>query len=1024
MDDSEYYSDILDEEDLDSEELEMLDEQNQADSSDSSGDEDENQIDASVLQSAIAMASMATGSAELANNLTVNWGTEAPNSDDDGDDGEDGEDGDDEQVRPAPRRAAPQPGTYALEGGFLTDDEDSNYEEEDDDLLGDMDGFKDALRGMSGIGRQKRGRPSNRHRTKPEAQRLLGMANTLFVDRQLDAAYEVLCEAIRVDANAQEAWYTMALIRDEQGRPDDAVHLYTLAAHLQPSNHELWERLSAMHCEAAERKQALGQASDEDWQAALYCISNAIRNGRRDPELLKRKLALQERTGDTKISRTYRELLRLEPHDLMLVRSAARHAVQSRGDAAAALGWFTAAVSHYNELVRSYTKMYASSELDDGAGGELSEYYRNNRQLTVSMEAVEGYDYSDINMIAELYIMRHAYQDAIAAIKLGARFIQGRGNETTWDSDDLDAEFYQPGGGHELPVELRAKLGQCRLLLGQTEQAHVHLQVVDQQDMGVYADVFLDIGRSMVDVGHAQEAADLLERLRLLPAADTVELWEPLARAYRELGRWEQARACLELVVEARPRDSDARMLLAEVHEELGHVDKAFALLREVEEIQAEDARDQAQQQQQAEQRAAQGLVRRGRRARPAQAQPDSSTERHLALAHKAGLWFAKLAELEPRLGDAAARAEYRQTAYLLYMDWKRVPFFYMADRSRPFRGYRTQAINALENGQAVGDKASMAQRRMARIKKRLAKKTSEDDDLVPTSYLMHSFGEWHDMFLQYARCLAVDGESARALKLLDDVVQCNCFVRDHVRRRTLKTASLVIALRIADHETAYEAVRYIWGSRPAKAAVYRLASYAMCRSSSLSQLMSSPPMYKFMRRQLSLLADGVYGSSDTLPHALAHLPKYADLPDSDAAVGETREGLPLTWRDVAALHAMSANIMAASRTATQAVMQYTLVQALVPEDASAALQLGIAYLVFAIRSDMPNRHRVLMQGFTYLQRYAELRCKQAARNAQRPVPDDMVAIQEIAYNYARAFHSVGAEHLAVDFYERVFELP
>ncbi|ORX74819.1 hypothetical protein DL89DRAFT_281144 [Linderina pennispora] len=820
MDDSEYYSDILDEEDLDSEELEMLDEQNRADSSDSSGDEDENQIDASVLQSAIAMASMATGSTELANKLTVNWDTEAPNSDG--------------RCKCARHHDGQhhKPGTYALEGGFLTDDEDSNYEEEDDDLLGDMDGFKDALRGMSGIGRQKRGRPSNRHRAKPEAQRLLGMANTLFVDRQLDAAYEVLCEAIRVDANAQEAWYTMALIRDEQGRPDDAVHLYTLAAHLQPSNHELWERLSAMHCEAAERKQALGQASDEDWQGG------ALLHQQRNPQWPPRPGAAQAKAG------------------IAGAHSAARHAVQSRGDAAAALGWFTAAVSHYNELVRSYTKM----------------------QLTVSMEASGG-----LRLLGHQHDSRAVHYAARVSgreslrIKLGARFIQGRGNETTWDSDDLDAEFYQPGGGHELPVELRAKLGQCRLLLGQTEQAHVHLQVVDQQDMGVYADVFLDIGRSMVDVGHAQEAAGSA-------GAPCVCCLQPTRSSCGS--RWR-------------------------VHEELGHVDKAFALLREVEEIQAEDARDQAQQQQQAEQRRSPGTG--------ASRSPDSSTERHLALARKAGLWFAKLAELEPRLGDAAARAEYRQTAYLLYMDWKRVPFFYMADRSTSRSAATARRPSTqLENGQAVGDKASMAQRRMARIKKRLAKKTSEDDDLVPTSYLMQQL--W----------------------------------------------------RVARHIPApTKAVRYIWGSRPAKAAVYRLASYAMCRSSSLSQLMSSPPMYKFMRRQLSLLADGVYGSSDTLPHALAHLPKR--------------------W---------------------------------CPRMPVAALQLGIAYLAFAIRSDMPNRHRVLMQGFTYLQRYAELRCKQAARNAQRPVPDDMVAIQEIAYNYARAFHSVGAEHLAIDFYERVFELP
>ncbi|KAJ1938205.1 transcription factor TFIIIC subunit tfc4, partial [Linderina macrospora] len=316
MDDSEYYTDYLDEE----EDLDMLDEQNDSSyqlGSDASDDE-VNQIDENVLKSAIAMASMATGSTELANNLTVNW-NEQPADTEAGSASDDSENSEPQPNQPRMtsrlRSTSKQPTTYDVKKlgpeledsveheAFLTDDdEDSNYEdEEEDDLFGDMDELKDTLRGISGIGRSKkktkrgRGRPVNQHKLKPEAQRLMGMANTLFVDRKLDDAYEILCEVIRMDANAQEAWYTMALIRDEQGRPDDSVHLYTLAAHLQPSNYELWERLSTMHCEAAERKEHAGKSGDEDWQAALYCISNAIKNGPRHVPILKRKLALQER---------------------------------------------------------------------------------------------------------------------------------------------------------------------------------------------------------------------------------------------------------------------------------------------------------------------------------------------------------------------------------------------------------------------------------------------------------------------------------------------------------------------------------------------------------------------------------------------------------------------------------------------------------------------------------------------------------------------------------------------------------
>ncbi|KAJ1932023.1 transcription factor TFIIIC subunit tfc4, partial [Linderina macrospora] len=306
-------------------------------------------------------------------------------------------------------------------------------------------------------------------------------------------------------------------------------------------------------------------------------------------------------------------------------------------------------MAHYNELARRFAAMYADGSADDSAGGELAAYYQSNEHLTVSMEGVEGYDYSDVNMVAELHIMRHAYEDAISAIKRGARFIQGRGNELQWErveiEDSWDAEYNAPsadapdGAGHELPVELRAKLGQCRLLLGQTDQAHVHLAVVDQQDISVYGDVFLDIGRSMVDVGHAQEAVGLLERLRQQPAADSPELWEPLARAYRELGSWELARMYFEQVVEARPTDIESRMFLAEVLEELKHVDRAFELIREVELIQADTARADEARKQSADARADHGIVRRvqrGRRKKSAPNNADSSTDRHIAMMRKA----------------------------------------------------------------------------------------------------------------------------------------------------------------------------------------------------------------------------------------------------------------------------------------------------------------------------------------------------------------------------------------------------
>ena len=111
---------------------------------------------------------------------------------------------------------------------------------------------------------------------------------------------------------------------------------------------------------------------------------------------------------------------------------------------------------------------------------------------------VEGsFGYSEINMLAELYMLQNDYQKAIDAIKKAVRWIQGREKETWWDAFDDDREYEEGegergvgtnrrseftdvnsvrgGGGSNVPLpdELRVKLAQCRILLDQAEEGKV-----------------------------------------------------------------------------------------------------------------------------------------------------------------------------------------------------------------------------------------------------------------------------------------------------------------------------------------------------------------------------------------------------------------------------------------------------------------------------------------------------------------------------------------------------------------------
>lgn len=59
----------------------------------------------------------------------------------------------------------------------------------------------------------------------------------------------------------------------------------------------------------------------------------------------------------------------------------------------------------------------------------------------------------------------------------------------------------------------------------------------------------------------------------------------------------------------------------------------------------------------------------------------------------------------------------------------------------------------------------------------------------------------------------------------------------------------------------------------------------------------------------------------------------------------------------------------------------------------------------------MDNRHQVIIQAFTYLHHYRQIRISQGHSKS------------EVAYNFGRAFHLVGLYQLAVPHYEQALKM-
>ncbi|KAJ2764563.1 hypothetical protein GGI18_006412, partial [Coemansia linderi] len=258
-----------------------------------------------------------------------------------------------------------------------------------------------------------------------EVQRALGAANQHYLMHDLEAAYSMFGEAIRLDPNCAPAWKTMALIREEEGRNNDALQLYTVAAHLSPKDTDLWERLYSIHAMAAKDSEEAAKAGDQAakdifdgaHKHAVYCISQVIRNDPQSKAALKKKLDLLDKVSDYKgMASVYRSLLKLDPYDMPVIRSAASLFAKRRNDVDTPVKWLSEALDFYNsQAVKNTENLIAQSNArrararsnDDNSDEDSDEdyeyhvhwadQYRLNPESTVLMDELGGYTYNDLN---------------------------------------------------------------------------------------------------------------------------------------------------------------------------------------------------------------------------------------------------------------------------------------------------------------------------------------------------------------------------------------------------------------------------------------------------------------------------------------------------------------------------------------------------------------------------------------------------------------------------------------------------
>lgn len=80
----------------------------------------------------------------------------------------------------------------------------------------------------------------------PEVQKLLGLANSAYVNRDYDQAVDYFQQVIVTHPNVFQAWNIMGVIQEELGNTEKALQLYLVAAHLTPKDGALWKKLAVI----------------------------------------------------------------------------------------------------------------------------------------------------------------------------------------------------------------------------------------------------------------------------------------------------------------------------------------------------------------------------------------------------------------------------------------------------------------------------------------------------------------------------------------------------------------------------------------------------------------------------------------------------------------------------------------------------------------------------------------------------------------------------------------------------------
>ncbi|KAI8841874.1 hypothetical protein BJ741DRAFT_593510 [Chytriomyces cf. hyalinus JEL632] len=820
---------------------------------------------------------------------------------------------------------------------------------------------------------QSKGKGSRRKNLDPsETDRRMGQVSHLYATKDYPNAFKLLHEIIREDHKAAAAWKLLAVLHDELGNPAKALQANFIAAHLDPKDADLWTRL-------ADISMTNGNKPD-----ALYCYTKAVSADPTNVENWYQRSVMYVDQGQIyKAISGFTSILQINPYEMRAIQELSRIYIQLH-ESNKAVKLFEAALEAdaRDPLPAVVEEDDDDDDYDDDMGNTTNKGKAPSTELDPKLRRWRV-GYAELLNLLELYLDIGEYEQGCVA----AEIVVGR-----IELGILDGSVYgiSPELHSNVPLEIRVKYGICKLWLDDHESAKTHFDALLEAEVEHYSDLFIDIIDAYMKKRMFALAVGILEVVVTNDCMNVASVWAKMAHCFQHLGRLDDAADLYKAAIEVEPREYDWQLQLAEIYEALGEMEKANEIVEEVNERTRADAAD--------------STVRAPRRRKgPLATQSATGSIQFQTPRYEKPMTYPFDEEGEEsdddegfnENGDGGEQAE-------------ALPGFLKTIKSdKTAREDKAVLLAAerlaiAENREwygkllILGDKLVEPVKRadFVRFARKLVIRFQNERQFYPaersklyaprgyrgaedrfTVYLGLTFATWFEVFVKYAMALTMDKKDEDAYLALKAALDANVFFHNETLKLQLRMYMIASALICENFGRVVELAKAFCTNRPLENDMYRLYCAVLNGGGpdAVSAFASNICQKQFAR---------------TVKTFEAHLAKN---PNSEIHKS------PI-------LMCLCGHILMCARSYWGAIRLYLDAYKMAPKDPLINLSLGLAYLHAAMQRRVDDRHKRVLQAFAFLYQYEELRNHSP----------------EALYNVGRAFHQIGLNHIAIEYYEKV----